>query len=311
MLRRHTRSDLIRIFRERGLRANRHLGQNFLVDHNILDFICRPANLSPEDVVLEVGAGTGLLTEHLARTGAQVLAVEIDRKLFEIASEYTGAAPNVLILCADIHGPRRRVHPEVLAALDRLTHAADGARRTFKVVSNLPYCISSDLIVSLLDVNPPPQQMVLTVQAEFAARMLARPGSRDYSGLTVLLRARAKVTRLRNLPPSVFWPVPKVGSSIIQVLPEEKRLAEIRDWALFTSIVAALFTQRRKTAAKALAGFARRRIPRGRIDAALHAAGIAHGARADALRVAQIIALANALASDGRQEWNPAEPIER
>ena len=292
-----TKRDLVKIFKQRALRANRLLGQNFLVDHNVLDFICRAGGVCAEDVVLEIGAGTGLLTEHLARAAAGVVAVEIDRDLFQIAREYVGGRDNVLLLCCDIHGKRQRINPAVQAALGKA--AAPGKR--LKVISNLPYCISSDLLVSLLEMRPeapgpassPVERMVLTVQSEFAGRMLARPGSRDYSPLTVLLRAQADVKRLKNLAPSVFWPVPRVGSSIIRIVPDAERRSRIADYARLKAVVRALFSQRRKTAASALRGLGPRRLSNADIAAALQAAGVSPDARADGLRVAEIVVLSN------------------
>ena len=299
MKRRHTKRDLVKIFKERGLRANRLLGQNFLVDHNVLDLICRAGDVSADDVVLEIGAGTGLLTEHLARAGAEVVAVEIDRNLFQIACEYVGDAGNVLMLCCDIHGKRQRINPDVQAALGKTVAPGMG----LKVISNLPYCISSDLLVSLLEMQletgrpaaSPVERMVLTVQREFAGRMLARPGTRDYSPLTVLLRAQAEVKRLRGLPPSVFWPVPKVESTIVQIVPDTERRAAVADYRLFKSVVNALFSQRRKTAAKVLASMPRPKLSKQQVAAALDAAGVPLDARSDALPTPQIVALANTL----------------
>ncbi|MFW6107943.1 MAG: 16S rRNA (adenine(1518)-N(6)/adenine(1519)-N(6))-dimethyltransferase RsmA, partial [bacterium] len=239
---RHTKRDLVRIFKERGLRANRLLGQHFLVDHNLLELICRTAEPGEGDLVLEIGAGTGLLTGHLAESGARVLAVEIDRDLFEIASEYVGAAENVRILRADIHGKGKRLNRDVRAAVQR---ALPG--RTLKVVGNLPYCISSDLILSLAELALPVERMVLVVQKEFANRLLARPGTRDYGPLTVLLRAQAKVKRVRDLAPGVFWPVPDVTSTLMVIRPDPARRARIRRYRRFKTLVKTLFTQRRKT----------------------------------------------------------------
>jgi len=289
--RRQTKRDLARMFKERGLRANRLLGQNFLVDHNVLDFICSAGGLSAGDVVLEVGAGTGLLTEHIAKMGARVVAVEIDAGLFEMLTDYVGGTDNVRLLDCDIHGRRRRLNPEVQRALGEAM-ASGGA---FKVVSNLPYCISSDLLVSLLEMEPRAERMILTVQREFAARMLAKPGSRDYGVLTVLLRAQAEVKRLKNLAPSVFWPVPKVGSSIVRVVPDAARAAAIADYALFKAIVSALFGGRRKTAAGALRVMARPKLSKQTIAAALSGVGIREDARADGLSAEEIVALAGRL----------------
>jgi len=289
--RRQTKRDLTKLFKERGLRANRLLGQNFLVDHNVLDFICNAGGLSADDVVLEIGAGTGLLTGHLADSGARVVAVEIDANLFEMLSDYVGDADNVRLLNCDVHGKRRRLHPKVTEALDDAL--ASGG--TLKVVSNLPYCISSDLLVSLLEMDRVAERMIVTVQKEFAVRMLAAPGSRDYGALTVLLFARAEVQRLRDLAPSVFWPVPNVGSSIIRITPDPARFATVGDYGLLKSVVSALFGQRRKTASGALRSMARPKLSKAEAAAALAAAGIAETARADGLTVGEIIALSNRL----------------
>ena len=292
MTRRHTKRDLTRILKDRGIRANRLLGQSFLVDHNVLSFICAQGGSCEDDVVLEIGAGTGMLTWHLAASGAEVVAVEIDAGLYEIAMDYVGARANVHLVHSDIHGARRTVHPEVEAAL---TVQVDRGR-TLKVISNLPYCISSDLLVSLFELPWPVERMVLTVQTEFADRLLAGPGSRDYGPLSVELRARADVRRLKTLAPEVFWPVPKVGSAVVRIDPNPERLSGIHDLRVFRSVVKALFSQRRKTAAGALTGLARPRLGKGAARAALAEAGVPDRARADGLSVDRIIALCNAIA---------------
>ena len=290
MTRRHTKRDLVRLFKERGLRANRLLGQNFLVDHNVLDFICRAAELSANDVVLEIGAGTGLLTRHIADTGARVVAVEIDPNLFAILSDYVGDCDNVRLLNCDVHGKRRRLDPKVIAALESAT--SEGG--TVKVVCNLPYCISSDLLLSLLEMPCRPERMVLTVQKEFADRLLARPGSRAYGPLTVLLRAQGRVERLRDLAPSIFWPVPKVASSVVQIAPGERfDPGELR---MLKSVVSVLFNQRRKTAAAALRSMTRPKLTRPAVDEVLRGSGVPDGARAEALSVAQLLALSRSVA---------------
>jgi 16S rRNA (adenine1518-N6/adenine1519-N6)-dimethyltransferase len=290
MKRRHSKRDLSSILKERGLRANRLLGQNFLVDHNILQYVCSCGEVGEGDSVLEIGAGTGMLTWHLAETGADVLAVEIDEDLFEIANDYVGDRANVHLMRSDIHGARKRMHPDVLARLEELANG-----RPIKVISNLPYCISSDLIVSLLELAIPVDQMVLTVQTEFAHRLLARPGIRDYSELTVLLRARAEIVRLKDLAPEVFWPIPKVGSTIVRVTPKAERWATIADPNIFRQVVRALFAHRRKTVAGALKTIPRSRLSATRLAAALAAAGISDRDRADKLPVARIVDLANAV----------------
>ena len=289
-MRHHTKRDLVKIFKERGIAANRLLGQNFLVDHNVLEYICGAAELSDRDVVFEIGAGTGLLTEHLAQRAGTVVAVEIDKRMFDIASEYLAELKNVKLLHADVHGPRRRLNPEVEAVL---AEAVAPVGR-LKVVSNLPYCISSDLIISLLEMPLAVERMVVTVQEEFADRLLAGPGTRDYSALTVLVTARARVEPLRNIPPEVFWPVPKVGSTILRVTPEPERADAIRDYQLLKAVVAALFAQRRKTARGALKSVRHPRITKGNMAFACEAAGIDERIRADAVPVDSIVALANA-----------------
>jgi len=293
MKRRHTKRDLTKIFKERGLRANRLLGQNFLVDHNVLDFICKAAGVAEGDIVFEIGAGTGLLTEHLARMGATVVAVEIDTNLFEIAREYVGDEPKVSLLCCDVHGSRRRINPDAEAALRQ---AGGGA---LKVVSNLPYCISTDLLVSLVEMERVIERMVLTVQREFADRLLAAPGSRDYGPLTVLLGAHGRIERLRDLAPAVFWPVPNVGSSVVRFTRDAERAAQVADYKRLKAVAAALFSQRRKTAASVLRHARLPGLVKKDVSAVLAAAGVGETARADGLTVAQVVAVSNILSSGG------------
>lgn len=290
MNRRHTKRDLIGIFKERGLRAKRLLGQSFLIDHNLLEVICRTAELAEDDVVLEIGAGTGMLTWHLARTGSRVIAVELDADLCEIAREYVGSHDNVQLIHADIHGPRKTLNPTVRAAVKR-----ELPERTLKVVSNLPYCISTDLVLSLVELSLPVERLVLVVQKEFANRLLARPGTRNYGPLTVLVRAQATVERLRDLAPSVFWPVPDVTSTLMVIRPDSERRAQIRRYRRFRSLVQTLFTQRRKAMRRALSSMPKPRLSSEQADAALEAADIPPDARPDTLGVRQLIRLAETI----------------
>lgn len=292
-----TKRDLCALFKQRGIRANRLLGQHFLVDHNVLDFICRVAELSARDVVLEVGAGTGLLTEHLARSGARVVAVEIDRRLFEVAMEYVGDAENVVLVCGDVHGRGHRLSAEVESALGEALKGGG----VLKVVSNLPYCVSTELVLSLLELPWVVERMVLTVQKEFAERLLAGPGTREWSALTVMLAARARVERVRNLAPMVFWPVPAVGSAVVRIVPEAERWEKVADGAMFRRVVAALFAQRRKTAGAALRGMVKPRLGAAEVAGLLKAAGIGERARADGLSVGEIMGLSNVLAVGARR----------
>lgn len=285
-----TVSELKSLFAERGIRPNRRLGQNFLVDANAMRFVADVAELESRDVVLEVGAGTGGLTGLLAERVGAVVAVELDRKLYDIAAERLGTVANVELIHSDVMGRGGAIAAEVSEALARAVSSVSDGR--LKLVANLPYCVSTALITALLFNGPLPAVMVVTVQKEVADRICAAPGAHDYGYLTVLVQAVAHAECLKRLSPKVFWPQPEVESCVLRIRPDENLRAAAGDLEKLRCVVSGLFTHRRKQAARALvtSGLANSRDEAREFLSAIKAP---YTVRAEEITVDQFIALAH------------------
>lgn len=297
---RQTRSHLIALFQRQGLHPRGDLGQNFLIDINLIELVVRDAELCPVDVVLEVGAGTGSLTSYLGAVAGHVVSVEYDPNMYAFASEATSHYENITLLNCDALKNKNHLAPAVLDALDAAlakVRAATGAEPVVKLVANLPYHVGTPIISNLIATGLPWGRMVVTVQWELAVRMAAKPGTSDYSALSVWLQSQANLKTIRKLPPSVFWPRPNVDSAIVRIDPAPERTAKIVDREFLHTFLREIFTQRRKRLAGVLAGMHRDRCTRAEIDAMVQAAGIPLDARAEQLQVAQLVELANRLAT--------------
>jgi len=291
MIKLGTKRDIISALRERGIHLKKSLGQNFLIDGNLLDFIVRNAELVQSDLVLEIGAGSGLLTRRMAEAAGHVVAVEIDEAVAALLREHTEDLDNVTLLVCDALESKSALNPALLDAVARAL-ALPGIRR-LKCVANLPYAVSTIVIPLLLQGPLSADLMVFTVQREVADRLAARPGVKDYGALSVIVQASARVEVLRTLGRKVFFPEPKVDSAIVRLEPTDEVLRHIRDYGTFAALTHALFQHRRKKAAGSLALSERFGASRDRLAAALAAADIRDDARADQLSVIQIVRLAN------------------
>ncbi len=245
----HTKSMLKVLFEERGVRVKKHWGQNFLIDQNLLQFIVKTAELSCNDVVLEIGAGTGSLTRLIAKRAGHVFAVELDRKLFGILNDTLKDYNNVTTINKDILKSKHDIHPEILASIyEYINTSSLTDAKCVKVISNLPYYISTPIIIDLLQEVLPIKTMILMLQRETTNRMIAQPGTGNYGVLSVITKLFADVKVLKKLPPDVFWPVPNVDSSIVNLTVNRHRYADkIRDYKSFKDIVHAIYVSRRKT----------------------------------------------------------------
>ncbi|MEW6359285.1 MAG: 16S rRNA (adenine(1518)-N(6)/adenine(1519)-N(6))-dimethyltransferase RsmA [Planctomycetota bacterium] len=284
------KTELTELFCSIGFHPSPKLGQNFLIDPNMRRAIVDAAGLTRDDVVLEIGPGAGALTGLLCERAVAVVAVELDRTLFEILEEHLSGIPNLTLLQGDAVARHRAINPAVVEALqDRLVESPG---RRLKVVSNLPYSASTPAIVALMTGGLPVALMILTVQKEIADRIAAAPGTKDYGLLSVTVQSGAEVTLLRKLPPEVFWPRPKVSSAVIEIRPRAELMNRIRDKKTFSDATHILFTHRRKTVSNCFK-------TAGQFDLGVDAAGLfAHcginpGLRGEALTVDQIILLAN------------------
>ncbi|WP_165072646.1 16S rRNA (adenine(1518)-N(6)/adenine(1519)-N(6))-dimethyltransferase RsmA [Paludisphaera rhizosphaerae] len=299
---RQTQSYLRKLFDRHGLAPRHRLGQNFLIDLNIHDLIVEQAAIEPGDMVLEVGPGAGALTSLMASRGAKVLAVELDPGMAALATKSVAEFPNAKVLNLDALAGKHAVAPEVLETLDR---GRDGG--PFKLVANLPYNIATPLIMNLMvDDERRPSLIVVTIQKELGERMIAGPGDSENSALSVLLQALATIEIARVLPPSVFWPRPKVDSAVVVIRPDPAERENVGDLAWFHRIVREVFLYRRKVIRVVLAKMAPEGVSKADVDALLQSLAINGGLRAEALEVPQWIALAKAL----KTSWGAVTPTE-
>jgi 16S rRNA (adenine1518-N6/adenine1519-N6)-dimethyltransferase len=280
-------------FREMGIApATRH-GQNFLIDLNLQRVIVDAAELTTDDVVLEVGTGTGALTTMIAERAAAVVTVEIDRHLFELASEQLIDLPNVTMLHMDALRNKNNFDDRVMDAVGNALAAAPDRR--FKLVANLPYNIATPVLSNLLLCPHVPHSMTATIQKELADRITAAPSTKDYSALSVWVQSQCSARIVRTLPPSVFWPAPKVTSAVIHLVVDAKKRAGIPDLTYFHQITKALFLHRRKFLRANVLAAMKQHLDKTQVDEILGEMGFAAAVRTEELDVATLLALAEKL----------------
>lgn len=219
------------------IKMSKKLGQNFLIKRGIVDEIVHAAELTPGEPVLEVGPGIGTLTQGLAQSGADVTAIELDRRLLEVLDTTLASYDNVRI-----------VHGDVL----KLDVPTIMNYKPFKVVANLPYYITTPIIMSLLESKLPIERLVVMVQKEVALRMVAKPGTKDYGALSVAVQYYTEPDIVLDVPPKSFLPAPAVTSSVIRCVLRDKPPVDVIDEKLFFRVVKAGFAQRRKTFANTM-----------------------------------------------------------
>jgi 16S rRNA (adenine1518-N6/adenine1519-N6)-dimethyltransferase len=288
-----TLSFLLRRFKEAGIRPRVQLGQNFLIDMNLQRVLLQTAALGPEDVVLEIGTGTGALTALMAQAAAAVVTVEVDRHLFRLASDELFGQQNVVMLLSDALRGKNRLNPAVLEALAAPLAAAPGRR--FKLVANLPYNVATPVIGNLLALDRPPETMTCTIQKEVAERIVARPSTKDYGSLAIWVQSQCRAEIVRTLPPSVFWPRPKVSSAFLQITFEPERRKRIPDLASFHGFLRAMFMHRRKLLRFELHGLLNDQMGKADIDRLMADLGLIATARAEELDPDQILELYKAV----------------
>jgi 16S rRNA (adenine1518-N6/adenine1519-N6)-dimethyltransferase len=288
---RQTKTFLIDRFREMGIRpATRH-GQNFLIDLNLQRLIVDAADLTARDVVLEIGTGTGALTTMMAPQAAAVVTVEIDAHLFELASEQLIDLPNVTMLRIDALRNKNNLDERIMAEVGK--HLAAGPGRRLKLVANLPYNIATPILSNLLLTRHVPHSMTATIQKELADRITARPSTKDYSALSVWIQSQCTAEIVRVLPPSVFWPAPKVTSAVIRLTVDPQRRADIRGLEYFHQITKALFLHRRKFLRANLMSAMKHHLDKEQVDSVLEEMGFAPDTRTEQLDFNTLIKLAD------------------
>jgi len=289
---RQTQSFLRSLFHQLKLSPKNKLGQNFLIDLNLLDVLLAEAELTATDLVLEVGTGTGSLTGRIADTAGGVLSAEIDGHFFQLAQETIGFRPHVKLLHVDILEQKNRLAPEVMEALR--TAWQTGKFTAIKLVANLPYAVATPVISNLLLSDISFERMVVTVQWEIAERLLSSPGSREYGALAVLVQTLADVELIRKLPPTAFWPQPKVFSAIVRIKPNATKRARVSNVGALRIFLRDLYAHRRKNLRGGLLACPQRahiKEARAEVDAALVKLGIDGACRAEMLDIEQHLRL--------------------
>lgn len=290
---RQTLTFLMQRLAEVGIRPKPQHGQNFLIDLNLLNVLVNAAQLEPTDVVLEVGTGTGSLTGLMAPHVAEVVTVEVDPQMHQLASEELIDATNVTLMLKDALAGKHKIDGELLDLLE--AKLSVDPRRRLKLVANLPYHIATPLIANLLACRLTPQSMTVTIQKELGERIAAEPGTRDYSALSVWVQSQCDVEIVKIMPPSVFWPRPKVDSAIVRVVVDEAKRAAIADRERFHTFVRSLFLHRRKRLRGVLATLYKEQLSKPEIDAIMQQLGFDPTCRAEELPHADLQRLCEAL----------------
>lgn len=289
MTERQTLSFISKSLERAGLHPKTKYGQNFLVDLNLLDILIKGSDIQKTDVILEVGTGMGSLSKLMAPLAGAVVTVEIDRDLQALAAKELRGADNVTMLTCDALRNKNHMREDVLVAVREKLASIPDSR--FKLVANLPYNVATPIISNLLTVTPFPDRMVVTIQKELAQRIVAEPSCKDYSALTIWMQSLCDCEILRILPPSVFWPSPKVDSAIIRVTPNPVKRSRIVDLEYYHSRLRALFFHRRKFLRSQLLTATQDDLSKPQIDEILDKLGLAPNLRAEQLTVEQIIEL--------------------
>lgn len=260
-------------------------GQNFLIDGHVLDKIIAGADVNKDDLVLEIGPGIGTMTQYLAEAAGTVVAVEIDRNLIPILEETLAEYDNVTVLHADV----------LSLDLNQLVQERNNGR-PIKVVANLPYYITTPIIMALFEQHVPIENITVMVQKEVAARMKAGPGTKDYGALSLAVQYYAEPYIVANVPCNCFMPRPNVDSAVIRLTRYDKPPVEVKDEALMFKMIRASFNQRRKTLVNGLNNSSELTLTKEQIMDALEKAGLSPSVRGEALTLEQFANLANILA---------------
>ncbi len=284
-----TQKYLKELFARHGLRPKKQFGQNFLVDLNLLGVLTDAAALTPKDVVLEVGSGTAGLTTRLGALAGRVVTVEIDTGFQDLVAGEISHMPTVELVRGDALAGKNKMNPDVLAAVARAMAALPATG--FHLVANLPYDVAPSVLGNLLVCDLPLRSATITVQAEVGDRIIAKPATPDYGPLSVLVQRLGTAYRVRNLPPSSFWPPPKVQSSIVRVEVDESRRAPPPELRACHRFVRDLFIHRRKTLRSAVASVPGCKAAKEHLDELLGRLGIAPETRAETLAPEQLGAL--------------------
>ena len=262
-------------------------GQNFLIDDHVITKIINAAEITKDDLVLEIGPGIGTMTQYLAESARKVIAVEIDKNLIPILGETLAEYDNVTVINEDI----------LKLDINRLV-AEENAGKPIKVVANLPYYITTPIIMGLFESHVPLQSITVMVQKEVADRMQVGPGSKDYGALSLAVQYYAKPYIAANVPPNCFIPRPGVGSAVIRLTRYEEPPVTVKDESLMFKLIRASFNQRRKTFQTGIANSPELPYSKAQVEKALEKMGLAANVRGESLTLAEFAKLSDIISEE-------------
>lgn len=274
----------IEVLQKYNFTFQKKFGQNFLIDPHVLDKIIAAAEITKDDFVLEIGPGIGTLTQYLAEAAREVVAVEIDSSLIPILEDTLSSYDNVSVINEDV----------LKVDLKKLAEERNGGK-PIKVVANLPYYITTPIIMGLFESHVPLKSLTVMVQKEVALRMQAGPGTKDYGALSLAVQYYADPYLAANVPPNCFMPRPNVGSAVIRLTRFEETPVKVTDEALLFRLIRASFNQRRKTLQNGLVNSPELHFSKEQVAAAIETLGVSPSVRGEALALEQFAALCNAL----------------
>ena len=278
--------NTIEVLQKYGFNFQKKFGQNFLIDSNILEEIIESAHVTKEDFVLEIGPGIGTMTQYLCEAAREVVAVEIDKNLIPILGDTLSAYNNVEVINEDI----------LKVDIKSLAEEKNGGK-PIKVVANLPYYITTPIIMGLFESHVPIDSITIMVQKEVADRMQEGPGSKEYGALSLAVQYYAKPEIRVNVPPSCFMPQPKVGSAVIRLTRHEQPVVDVEDERLLFQIIRASFNQRRKTLLNGLNNSPEIHLPKEMLEECIEELQVSPTIRGEALSLEQFARLSNIIKS--------------
>ena len=276
--------NTIAVLQKYHFNFQKKFGQNFLIDTHVLDKIIRAAEITKDDFVLEIGPGIGTMTQYLAQAAREVVAVEIDKALIPILQDTLSGFPNAEVI------------QDVILKVDIAELAAErNGGRPIKVVANLPYYITTPIIMSLFEHDVPLALVTVMVQKEVAERMQAGPGSKDYGALSLAVQYYADPYIVANVPPNCFMPRPNVGSAVIRLTRHKVPPVQVEDEKLMFQMIRASFNQRRKTLVNGLNHSPEMTLTKEQITKAVEGLGKGAGVRGEALTLEEFAKLSNTI----------------
>lgn len=279
--------NTIEILQKYKFNFQKKFGQNFLIDTHVLDKIIKAADIKKDEMVLEIGPGIGTMTQYLCEAAKEVVAVEIDKNLIPILEDTLSSYSNITIINQDI------LKVDINQLVQEKNHG-----KPIKVVANLPYYITTPIIMGLFESHVPIDNITVMVQKEVADRMQVGPGTKDYGALSLAVQYYAEPYIVANVPPNCFMPRPNVGSAVIRLTRHNQKPVQVKNEKLLFQLIRASFNQRRKTLVNGLNNFSELSLKKETIVKAIEQMGLSQTIRGEALTLEQFAALSNILADE-------------